>query len=95
MTQEDPTCSRAAKSVHHNSRAWEPQLLSPHALEPKLHNKRSSDSPQLEKSRRLSEDTAVKKILVKNLEWYRWKHNKINTIYIKNVTDMFHSIMRA
>ena len=53
LVQEDPTCRRAAKPVHHNYWAcsleptshnywaWVPQLLKPTHLEPELCNKRS------------------------------------------------------
>ena len=53
LVQEDPTCHRATKPVHHNYWAWalEPvshnywarvlQLLKPARLEPMLRNKRS------------------------------------------------------
>ena len=46
LVQEDPTCCRATKPVHHKllslrSRAREPQLLKPACLEPMLCSKRS------------------------------------------------------
>ena len=41
LVQEDPTCRRAAKPVHHNYWACVPEVLKPGHLEPVLHNKRS------------------------------------------------------
>ena len=58
LTQEDPTCHGATKPMHHNYWVhalepvscsywvWRPPLLSPHALEPLVCNKRSHHKDQ-------------------------------------------------
>ena len=82
LVWEDPTCCRAAKPVHHNSGAWEPQLLKSMrsiACAPKqgrslqwaagaLHLETGPCSSQLEKSPSSDEDQAQSKNKIKKLK---------------------------